>query len=190
MSARAQNYELFPSLPYWHDFYTFAGKNVENTMRKTLFLVPLLICYFSVRSFAQAEGQTYTNAVGIKFFPTAISFKHFLDDNTALEGLASFWNSGFRVTGLYELYGDISSDIPGFRWYVGPGAHVGAFGSDRYRGRVYTSGELSIGIDGIAGVEYKFSGAPIAVSADLQPLLELNGPYVDLWGGIGVKYTW
>jgi hypothetical protein len=159
-------------------------------MRKTLFLVPVLVCFFTVRSFAQAEGQSYTNAVGIKFFPTAVSFKHFLDDNSALEGLATFWDNGFRITGLYELHGDISSDIPGFRWYVGPGAHIGAYNGTNFHGHYYSNGELSLGIDGIVGVEYKFAGAPIAVSADLQPYLEFNHPYVGLWGGIGVKYTW
>lgn len=159
-------------------------------MRKTLFLVSILVCFFSVRSFAQAEGQSYTNAVGIKFWPGAISFKHFISDDAALEGLATFWDNGFRVTGLYEIHGDISSDIPGFRWYVGPGAHVGAYNGTKFHGHYYSNGELSIGVDGVVGVEYKIPGAPIAVSADLQPYFEFNGPYVDLWGGLGVKYCW
>ena len=113
-----------------------------------------------------------------------------LTDDQALEGLASFWDNGFRVTGLYEIHGDISSDVPGLRWYVGPGAHIGAYNGTYYHGNYYNSGEVSIGIDGIVGLEYKFNGAPIAVSADLQPYLEFNHPYVDIWGGIGVKYTW
>ena len=159
-------------------------------MRKTLILVPVLVCFFVTRSFAQAESQTYTNAVGIKFWPGAISFKHFISDNTVLEGLASFWDNGFRVTGLYEIHGDVSSDAPGLRWYVGPGAHIGAYNGTYIHGNYYDNGELSIGVDGVVGLEYKFSGAPIAVSADLQPYLELNHPYVGLWGGVGIKYCW
>jgi hypothetical protein len=159
-------------------------------MRKALFLIPALACFFTTRSFAQAESQTYSTAVGIKFWPGAITVKHFISDDAALEGIASFWDNGFRVTGLYEIHGDISSDVPGLRWYVGPGAHLGAYNGTWYHGNYYNSGALSIGIDGIIGLEYKFNGAPIAVSADLQPYLELNHPYVDIWGGIGVKYCW
>ena len=159
-------------------------------MRKALCLVPMLACLFSVRSFAQSESQSYTNAVGIKFWPGAVTFKHFLDENAALEGIASFWDNGFRVTGLYEFVGDVSSDAPGLKWYIGPGAHLGAYNGTVVDNHYYNNGEISIGIDGVVGLEYKFAGAPIAVSADLQPYLELNHPYVGLWGGIGIKYCW
>src|ERR1700743_757411 len=129
-------------------------------MSKTLFLLPVLVLFFTIRSFAQAESQTYTNAVGIKFWPGAVSFKHFLDDNSALEGIASFWDNGFRVTGLYELHGEVSSDAPGLRWYVGPGVHIGAYNGTYLHGHYYDNGEISIGVDGVVGLEYKFAGAP------------------------------
>src|ERR1700744_898441 len=132
-------------------------------MRKTLFLVPVLACFFTVRSFAQAESQSYTNAAGIKFWPGSVPFNPLSPDDAALEGIASFWDNGFRVTGLYELHGEVSSDAPGIRWYVGPGAHLGAYNGAYVSGHYYQSGDISIGVDGVVGLEYKFQGAPIAV---------------------------
>ena len=135
-------------------------------------------------------GDSYQTAVGVKFWPGAISVKHFIQDNAALEGLASFWDHGFRFTGLYELHGDISG-APGLKWYVGPGAHIGWYNGGWYHGDYYyRDGGLSLGIDGVLGLDYKINGAPIALSLDIQPYLELiNHTYVDVWGGLGVRYT-
>jgi len=134
-------------------------------------------------------GSDYQTAVGVKFWPGAISVKHFVGDNRALEGLASFWDHGFRFTGLYEIHGDISG-AEGLKWYVGPGAHFGFYNGYAYNGYYYGSGSFSLGIDGVLGLEYKFSGAPIAASLDINPYLELNHAYLGIWGGLGIKYTW
>ncbi len=158
-------------------------------MRKTLFVLSIVTLLFSTRSFAQAEGSSYQTAIGVKFWPGALSVKHFVADDRALEGLLNFWDGGFRLTGLSEIHGDISG-AEGLRWYVGPGAHLGWFNGYAYHDYYYSSGAVSIGIDGIAGLEYKFPGAPIAVSADINPFLELNHPYLGVFGGLGVKYCW
>jgi hypothetical protein len=158
-------------------------------MKKALFLVLIATTVFTTATFAQAEGSSYTNAIGVKFWPGALSFKHFTTDNTALEGLLNFWDNGFRITGLYEFHGNIEA-APGLRWYVGPGAHIGWWNGAIYHDHYYNSGSLMIGVDGVLGLEYKFEGAPIAVSADIQPYLEFNHPYLGIWGGLGVKYTW
>ncbi|GGA83269.1 hypothetical protein [Puia dinghuensis] len=158
-------------------------------MRKTLFVLGIVSFLFTNRSFAQAEGSSYETAVGLKFWPGALTVKHFIQDDRALEGILSFWDGGFRLTGLYEFHGDING-APGLKWYVGPGAHLGWYNGDYYHGYYYNSGALSIGVDGILGLEYKFDGAPIAISADINPYIEFNHPYFDVFGGLGVKYTW
>jgi hypothetical protein len=160
-------------------------------MRKTLFvlsIVTVVFLCFSTRSFAQAEGGSYETAIGIKFWPGALTVKHFISDDRALEGLLNFWDNGFRLTGLYEIHGDING-APGLRWYVGPGAHLGWYNGAIYHNYYYSSGALSIGVDGILGLEYKINGAPIAISADINPYIEFNHPYFDIFGGLGVKYT-
>lgn len=135
-------------------------------------------------------GSSYETAVGVKFWPGALSIKHFTSDNRALEGLANFWTNGFRFTGLYEIHGDIEG-AEGLKWYVGPGAHIGWYNGDWHRGdNYYHDGGFSLGVDGVLGLDYKFNGAPIAVSLDVQPFLELiNHPYLGVWGGLGIRYT-
>ncbi|HLZ89105.1 MAG TPA: hypothetical protein VKQ52_17740 [Puia sp.] len=158
-------------------------------MRKTLFVLSIVSFLFTTRGSAQAEGGSYQTAVGVKFWPGALTIKHFISDDRALEGLLSFWDNGFRLTGLYEIHGDING-APGLKWYVGPGAHIGWYNGAVYHNYYYNSGALSIGVDGILGLEYKFEGAPIAISADINPYIEFNHPYFDIFGGLGVKYTW
>ncbi len=135
-------------------------------------------------------GSSYTTAVGVKFYPGSITVKHFVGDNHALEGLFSFWDHGFRFTGLYEIHGNIT-DAKGLKWYIGPGAHIGAYNEDWSHGdHHYPSGGFSLGIDGVVGLDYKFQDAPINISLDLQPSLEfIENPYLSLWGGIAVRYT-
>lgn len=158
-------------------------------MRK-LILLSLVVTLLSASSAFAQHGDyngssSYTTALGVKFYPGAISIKHFLGDNKAVEGLGYFWSHGFRITGLYEIHGDIT-DIDGLKWYIGPGAHVG-FYSTKY------GGGSSIGVDGVLGLDYKITGAPINLSLDWQPSFEFGNNYgngfTGGWGGFGIRYT-
>ncbi|HMH21304.1 MAG TPA: hypothetical protein VK563_05995 [Puia sp.] len=159
-------------------------------MRKAFILFSVLVMLTGIKADAQSMGSSYETAVGVKFWPGALSIKHFTQENRALEGLVNFWDHGFRVTGLYEIHGDING-APGLKWYVGPGAHIGFYNGNWYHGDYYyRDGGFSLGVDGVLGLDYKFSGAPIAVSLDIQPYIELvNHAYFDVWGGLGVRYT-
>lgn len=153
-------------------------------------LAAFILATVSFSANAQNNGSSYQNAIGVKFYPGAVTFKHFTQENRALEGLAYFWNYGARFTGLYEFHGDIAG-AEGLKWYAGPGAHIG-FWSDRwkndYPGR---DGGVSIGIDGVAGLDYKFTGAPINIFVDWQPSFNFVGyNYFEAgWGGAGIRYT-
>ncbi len=159
-------------------------------MKKLLWL---FFCFLLIAvRFATAQNRTsinsstnYTTAIGVKFYPGAISVKHFTNDNTAIEALGYFWSKGVRITGLYEIHGDINSLI-GLKWYVGPGAHLG-FYQAKY------GGGNSIGVDGVLGLDYKIEGAPINLSIDWQPSFEFgnrdeNG-FIGNWGGFSIRYT-
>ena len=158
---------------------------------KKLVLLGFVVLFISV-SGVNAQNRTsynsssnYSTAIGVKFYPGAISVKHFINDNTALEGLGYFWSKGVRITGLYEIHGDINS-VAGLKWYIGPGAHVGFYDS-KY------GGGSSIGVDGVLGLDYKLEGAPINFSVDWQPSFEFgsnggNG-FIGNWGGFSVRYT-
>lgn len=158
----------------------------------------LLLCaaliFSAERLSAQAMGSTYRTALGVKFYPGGITLKHFLRTNRAIEGIAYFWDHGFRFTGLYEVHGDING-ARGLKWYVGPGAHIGFYNEGWYRRKgnkyyYYDDGDFSFGIDGVLGLDYKIKGAPLNLSVDIQPSFEiLRHPYMTTWGGFAIRYT-
>ena len=157
-------------------------------MKKLLLAIGLGIFTVGVSN-AQALGQEYRTAAGVKVWPGAITVKHFIKDNVALEGLGYFWNYGFRFTGLYEFHGDING-APGLKWYIGPGAHLGFYDNDwtdRYPDR---DKSIDLGIDGVLGLDYKIKGAPINLSLDWQPSFTLVS-HTDFrsWGGLGVRFA-
>ena len=137
-----------------------------------------------------ATAQDYNTAVGFKFYPGAISIKHFTEGNKAVEGLAYFWNYGNRFTGLYEIHGDIQ-EVNGLKWYIGPGAHIG-FWNDTWKTNYPSrSSGVAIGVDGVLGLDYKLKDAPINISIDWQPSLNIIGySYFESgWGGLGIRYA-
>lgn len=161
---------------------------------KKILLSTLIIASSVVLSNAQTHtgngSSDYQTAVGIKFYPGAVSVKSFINGNKAIEGLGYFWNYGMRITGLYEIHGDING-AQGLRWYVGPGAHIGFWNNkwkDVYPGR---DNGVAIGVDGVLGLDYKFTDFPINVSLDWQPSFNFVGYnyFEGGWGGLGIRYT-
>jgi hypothetical protein len=158
-------------------------------MKKIIFTALLIAGTYFISN-AQDMGSSYKTAVGVKFYPGALSIKSFIQPNKALEGLAYFYSDGFRVTGLYEIHGDIEG-VEGLKWYVGPGAHVG-FWSDSWKAKYPDrNNSIAIGIDGVLGLDYKITGAPINVSLDWQPSFNFVGYnyFEGGWGGLGIRYT-
>lgn len=151
-------------------------------------LALLLGAGFSAK--AQSMGQDYRTSAGIKFYPGALTVKHFIKDDAAIEGLLSFWEYGARLTGLYEFHGDINN-APGLKWYAGGGAHVGFWNNkwkDRYLDRDHG---VQIGIDGVVGLDYKFNRAPINLSLDWQPSFNIVGYsyFEGGWFGLAIRYA-
>jgi hypothetical protein len=156
---------------------------------KKIMIASLVLIVLSNKANSQAMGTSYRTALGIKFYPAAISVKHFIRDNRALEGLGYFWNYGFRFTGLYEIHGDING-APGLKWYVGPGGHIGFWNDDWKRRYPTREDGVAIGLDGVLGLDYKIKGAPINLSIDWQPSFNIIGyTYFSSWGGLGIRYT-
>jgi hypothetical protein len=142
---------------------------------------------------AQAMDRDYRTAIGVKVWDGGgLSIKHFTHEKAALEGIAYFWDDGFRIAGLYEIHGDIGG-APGLRWYVGPGAHIGFYDTDNNDNDNDNDGtdDTYFGIDGVIGLDFKFNKAPINISLDWQPVFEFGegrGFYGN-WGGLGIRYA-
>ncbi len=154
-------------------------------MRK--FVLTLLL---SVGIVALVNAQDYKNGIGLRGgLSYGLTFKHFTSEKVALEGLLQTRWSGFDITGLYEVHGQ-AFNVEKLRWYYGGGAHVG-FYDGRYVswGMTGTSYTL-IGIDGILGIEYTFSEAPINIGLDWKPALNLTGHtgVVGDGGALSIRY--
>lgn len=154
-------------------------------MKKIVFVLTVCMCsVIAVKAQKINTGSSYETAVGVKVFDGGgISLKHFFKGNQAGEGILYFWDKGMKLTGLYELHGPLN-DVEGFKWYIGAGGHFGFF-NDAYGGGAF------VGVDGVLGLDYKIKGAPLNLSIDWNPNVDLgryNGFNAGS-GGLGIRYT-
>ena len=149
---------------------------------KKFILATMLILATAVISNAQ---QSYSTGIGLRGgLASGATVKHFIGDNTALEGILSTRWRGVIITGLYEIQ-KTAFDTPGLYWFYGVGGHVGFW--DDYVGHPWfddDAGYTVIGIDGILGLEYAFNEIPFNVSIDWKPAVNLTG-YSGFWGDSG-----
>ncbi len=157
-------------------------------MKRTVVLFFALVALTATNLNAQnstSNSSTYTTAIGVKFYPTGVTLKHFVSPKVALEGIGYFYNYGTRITGLYEFHHEISN-AGGLKFYYGPGVHVGFYNS-KYQGGT------AFGVDGVLGLDYKIKQAPINLSLDWQPSFEFgdnfNNGFSGGFGGLAIRYT-
>lgn len=171
---------------------------------KQLVLFFGLFAMISVQASAQKRSSgspaNYTTALGVRVNPYLIGFtvKHFITGPHAIEGIVSTnfsRQNNVTVTGLYEYNWNVFGKKE-FVMYAGGGAHVGAY--DRYDyynddlDRLHDGTYVSVGLDGIFGLEYKFNKIPLVVSADLKPYVNFNNGTHHVGeeiGGISARYT-
>jgi hypothetical protein len=167
----------------------------------------LLLCFCLAMFIASPEvkaqqrsrsfnSTNYVTALGLKLYPAssgaAVTLKHFVRKGAAFEALGYFSERGGRITGLYEFHWDING-APGLKWYVGPGAHLGFYNDKYYTREQFGGSYVALGVDGVIGLDYKFSKIPLNLSADWQPSFDFgndryNGFGGD-FGGISARYT-
>lgn len=131
-----------------------------------------------------ANSLTYKTAAGIKIWDgVGLDLKTFIKTKDALEFEGFFNSAGTRISGLYEIYGDLNTET-NLKWYFGPGAHVGFY-------KILNSNQTYVGIDGIVGLDYKFPKYPLNLSFDWQPSFEFGTGrgFAGNYGGLGVRYT-
>ena len=126
-----------------------------------LAVVAVLIFSSASAQSKSANSSTYRTALGVKVWDGGgISLKHFFNSQNAGELIAYFWRHGMRITGLFEIHGNISG-ATGLKWYIGPGLHIGYYDAGYvHRNYYYVDNRTLIGIDGVLGLDYKFNHAP------------------------------
>lgn len=154
-------------------------------------------------------GQSgYKTGIGLRLgYESGITFKHFIKEHRALEGiLTRGWGyGGGRITGLYEIHKPLPG-APGFDWFFGFGAHIGSFDGRYYgyygyynggyydkHGKWHPTGYrdyyLSVGIDGILGIEYQLAEIPLTLGIDIKPWIDFYGRGSHFGdGGLSIRY--
>jgi hypothetical protein len=162
---------------------------------KLLKLVLALGFVFGLTINASAQAN-YNTAVGLRIggYENGITLKHFINSDTALEGIIGFRPGVFVVTGLYEKHA-VAFAEPSLTWFYGAGAHIGGISENRYyraygKDRYYDNSGILLGADGILGLEWQIPELPVSTSLDLHPRIELaRGPFLDLEAALTIRYT-
>jgi len=113
----------------------------------------------------KASGQNYRFGIGVRLSnatPTlnnSITGKYFVTDQTAVEGIVSF-GARFGLGALLEIHKPLN--LEGLTWMYGAGAYIGFEDKNTY-----------LGPTGMLGLDYKFKDAPINLSLDWKPELDI-----------------
>lgn len=132
-----------------------------------------------------ANAQSYKTGIGL-----AIDFgdgstlvgpqvKHFFSANNAINAQVVFGDNISHIAGYYQYHGALGSER-NLQWYLGLGPAVSLYkgGSDFF-------------IRPTAGLDYKISNAPIALSFDWRPAIRLthDADFEPARFGFGFNYT-
>lgn len=125
-----------------------------------------LVCVIAGGLTNHVSAQDYKLAMGVRLSSAAptlsnsFSVKYFMDETNAVEGLVSF-GTRFGIGGLYERHQLIGA-TPALTWFYGGGGYVGFQDHNTY-----------LGPTGVVGLDYKFSNAPLNLSLDWKPELDI-----------------
>ena len=145
---------------------------------KTKLFISIIILLSSIKLFS----QNYKTGLGVRLSPYfyCIDVKHFFKEKFAMEGMLNIAQTQVVGVFLAELSNSFKSES-GLNWYYGLGGSV----------RFPKEGSIVAAADGIIGLEYTFTGAPINLSADWKPAIEIvNGSAFYPTGfGLSIRYA-
>ena len=128
------------------------------------------------------HAQNYTRDAGIRlgdYF--SATYRHYQDNDQALEGMLFVGRHGMAMTVLKEYFQPALGNISEYLYFqYGFGAHLGFRYIDRFRvlNRIYQFEEYRftplLGVNGLAGLEYRFPEFPFLISVDIKPYFEYS----------------
>lgn len=145
-------------------------------------------------------GQFYPLEAGIAGgFSSGFSFRAYLDEQLSYEALVSFRNNGSQLHLFRETHEEIRLTSDGsFNLVYGFGSHLGFYYSETYtvffRDVYYGRRVFSpvLGMDGLAGIEFRFHEIPLSVGLQYKPYMEISWRQVfsiNLWDfGFTARY--
>ncbi len=143
---------------------------------KPLKFISLLL--FFLFAFTQSYSQDYKTGIGVRLQPYfgCLTVKHFFNTKFALEGLLNVKKDQAVVEIIPELSNSFAKP-PGLNWYFGIGGNI----------KFPQNQNVIIGVVGMLGLEYTFPNAPINLSLDWKPSLELIGGNSSYPAGFGLS---
>lgn len=153
----------------------------------------------------QVQAQENLKQAGFRFGnTTGFTGRIITENNFAFEGILGFRNGGAQIYGLFEVRKPLYLNrLENTFLYFGGGAHIGfvrwneydqyydPYNPDQY----YYDWHFgpAFGLDGIIGMEYSFSSAPISMAVDFKPFFEVYGPFLmraNFWDfGFHIRYN-
>lgn len=143
----------------------------------------IVLCLSALLMIAAGARAQRSTGIGVRLTPDGLGFtgKFFMDRNIAFEGQVNAGGvmggdgESFTLVGLIQYH--IPLGEPNWRLYFGGGAHIGSWNRDRRRwenGRWRDDdNEFILGIDAVGGIEYLFKTAPVGLSIDVKPAVNL-----------------
>lgn len=178
---------------------------IKNNKAKTIVMKQVTIIFIIlIASIFTAKAQQYNRSAGIRLGGTSgITYKKFIVDEQAVEFLLSGRNNGIQATAMYVYHTPMEISFnENFYFYYGFGGHVGMEQFDEYEKQIVSRDPdsfffrnedyFTMGVDAMAGVEYRLFSVPITFSIDVKPYFNFIGlryTKADFWDtSITVKY--
>lgn len=137
---------------------------------KKIILSLIVVC----TTLVSLQAQDYKTALGVRLSSSnamvnnSISFKQFISEKVAIEGLFSFGDP-LAIGALLELHKPLAA--AGLSWYYGGGGYL-AFTKKYDANKQREVTDPNFGAQGVVGLDYKFNNIPLNISLDWKP--ELN----------------
>ncbi|ALI98420.1 hypothetical protein [Rufibacter tibetensis] len=168
-------------------------------MKNKHLIFGLVLVLLSLTKLESAQAQTVGLGLRVGGYSAGVSGKYFFREDRAIEGIlgTGFGRRGFQLTGLLEQHA-VAFGIQGLQWFYGAGGHVGIFRgryyhkpSSKHYEDSYNKTLVTLGVDGIVGLEYQITEIPISVGIDFKPFFEVNRDGLFLYpdGALTVRYT-
>ncbi len=128
-------------------------------------------------------AQDANYSLGLRSGSTSgVTIRQYTKENTGLEGILSFNTNSFKVTFLKEAYNESDIAFSNHFFFVkGLGGHAGYMNTDHYTflGHTYyrEGGSMTVpivGMDALAGFEYRMIIFPLIFGIDWKPYFEFS----------------
>lgn len=149
-------------------------------MKVRIITMLMVICFAASAKAQESAGQLQA---GVRLgLPLGVTGRYFFTERSAGEAIVGLYNRTASITALYQYHFDLSAlTVQGFGWYIGGGAHMGTR-------RVDGSQKFLAGVDGVAGINYNFSGIPLNLSLDWKPAVHFSNPSDLADFGVSARY--